>query len=183
MIEQETVAAAAASVRAYLRMEGGAEQALLERVAGSAIALGEAFTGAVFVRRAVTQTVAASAQWGALTQAPVVSIAAVADAGGTALPVDAYAVDLDADARGWVRVIGVSARVTVTYTAGLAATWDALDPPLAQGAVLLAAHLFEARAFEGRGAGAQPPAAVTALWRPYRRVRLAWPRRAAECAA
>jgi hypothetical protein len=36
---------------------------------------------------------------------------------------------------------------------------------VAQGVVLLAAHLFE-----HRGDGATPPAAVAALWRPYRRL-------------
>ncbi|QDX27374.1 phage gp6-like head-tail connector protein [Sphingomonas suaedae] len=58
------------------------------------------------------------------------------------------------------------ARVAVSYEAGLADNWAGLPPPVAQGVVLLAAHLFEAR-------GAQPPAVVTALWRPWRRMRLA----------
>jgi uncharacterized phiE125 gp8 family phage protein len=58
-------------------------------------------------------------------------------------------------------------RVAVRYRAGLAADWAALPAPLAHGAVLLAAHLFE-----NRDAGRAPPAAVAALWRPYRVVRL-----------
>ena len=178
MIEQETVASAAAAVRAYLRMEGSAEQALLERVAGSAIALGEAFTGTPFVRRAVEERIAASAELTALAEQPVASIAAVLGADGLPLAVDGYAVDIDAEARGWVRTTGAGRLVTVRYTAGLAATWEALDPPLAQGVLLLAAHLFEAR-----DAKAQPPAAVAALWRPYRRMRLVLPERARERAA
>lgn len=45
--------------------------------------------------------------------------------------------------------------------------WDAVPAPLAHGLVLLAVHLWE-----NRQADAVPPAAVSALWRPYRRVGL-----------
>jgi len=174
MIDDDTIAAAVAAVRAYLRVEGSAEQALLERVAASAVALGEAFTGCVFVRRAVEERVALATGWAALAEQPVAAISAVLGADGMALPVADYAFDIDAASRGWVRLTGAAQPVTVRYSAGLAETWDALDAPLAQGCVLLAAHLFEAR-----DAKAMPPAAVAALWRPYRRIRLAFPERAA----
>jgi hypothetical protein len=50
----------------------------------------------------------------------------------------------------------------------------ALDPngvpePIRQGVLRLVGHLFAVR----DGADGEPPAAVTALWRPYRRLRLA----------
>ena len=48
-----------------------------------------------------------------------------------------------------------------------AATWDAVPAPIAQGVAMLVAHLFDAR-----GGDAAPPAAVAALWRPWRQVRL-----------
>lgn len=173
-IPAEALASAVAATRAYLRVEGAADQAVLEQAAASALAIGEAFTGALFVRRSVEEQVAAASGWAALAAQPVSSIDAVLGADGAALAVGAYAVDIDAEARGWVRLVSGSGRMTVRYAAGLAATWDALDAPLAQGVVLLAAHLFDRR-----DAGAQPPAAVAALWRPYRRLTLAWPERAA----
>ena len=43
--------------------------------------------------------------------------------------------------------------------------WAAVPAPVAHGMVVLAAHLFE-----NRGRGDAPPAAVAALWRPYRRL-------------
>ena len=47
--------------------------------------------------------------------------------------------------------------------------WMALTViPWATGVVLLTAHLFD-----HRGGESAPPAAVTALWRPWRRMRLA----------
>jgi uncharacterized phiE125 gp8 family phage protein len=57
----------------------------------------------------------------------------------------------------------------VHYRAGLAAGWNGVAEPLRQGVVRMAAHLYAHRdAADGRG----PPAAVTALWLPYRRLRL-----------
>lgn len=43
--------------------------------------------------------------------------------------------------------------------------WQAIPAPVAHGMVVLAAHLFE-----NRGRDEEPPAAVAALWRPYRRM-------------
>jgi len=43
----------------------------------------------------------------------------------------------------------------------------AIPAPVMQGVVLLAVHLFE-----HRDGAVAPPAAVAALWRPYRRLRL-----------
>ena len=91
-----------------------------------------------------------------------------ADGAATALPVAAYAIDLDPRGEGWVRLgPGERGRVRVTFTAGAATGWEQLPPPLAQGAVLLAAHLIE-----GRSDGGTPPAAVVAFWRPWRRLQL-----------
>ena len=47
--------------------------------------------------------------------------------------------------------------------------WSALDPGLRQGIVRYAAHQYRER---DSGSSEAPPAAVAALWRPYRRVML-----------
>jgi len=163
------IAAAVAAARGFLRSDSEAEQALFERLAGSAIRLGEAFTGALLLERAVEEVLPVREGWQALTYGPVRAISGV-----SGLAVEDYAVDIAADGCGWVRVVrpGAATTVSVGYTAGLAATWDALPEPVAQGIVALIAHLFEDRA-----AGAQPPAAVAAMWRPFRRVRLMTERR------
>ena len=46
---------------------------------------------------------------------------------------------------------------------------NGVPEPIRQGVLRLVAHLFTVR----DGDGGEPPAAVTALWRPYRRMRLA----------
>ena len=53
--------------------------------------------------------------------------------------------------------------------AGLATEPNGVPEPLRQGILRLVAHLFTTR----DGSGGEPPAAVGALWRPYRKMRLA----------
>ncbi len=90
-----------------------------------------------------------------------------------ALPVANYAIELDADGGGRVLVSnpGAAGRVAVRFTAGLAADWTSLPEALRHGVLRLAA--FQYRSREDDGAASMPPAAVAALWRPWRRLRLA----------
>lgn len=148
------VASAAAATATYLRI-GEAPDPVLTRASAAALALAEAFCGQLLVARDCEETVRGGVGWQRLAALPVRGIV-----GGPDL-----AIDIDSGGVGWVRV--AAGEVTVRYAAGLAAGWDALPEPLMQGVVLLAAHLFERR-----DGDALPPAAVAALWRPYRRMRL-----------
>ena len=153
------IAGAVAAARGLLRAESG-EQAVLDAMAATALGLAEAFLGQRLITRAFGDTVAADGAWHRLCAEPV-----------SAITPGAFAVDIDADGIGWVRA-GGGGVVAVAYSAGLAASWEALPPTLAQGVALLVQHLFEHR--EGAAA---PPAAIAALWRPWRRLRLAGARR------
>ncbi|AQR74434.1 hypothetical protein [Sphingomonas sp. LM7] len=174
------IAAVRDAAKLHLRITGAAEDGLLESHAATALALCEAFTGQALIVRAWQAVVPAHAAWQRLGGAPVAAIDSVEglsmSGNGFALPAEAYAIDIDAAGEGWVRGSGgiAAGRLRVGYAAGLAADWAALPAPLAQGALLLAVHLFEARA-----SGGAPPAAVAALWRPWRRVRLESARRSA----
>ena len=161
-------------VKALLRIEGSAEDALIAGFVRSAAGSCEAFTGRVLIAREERELVAARGTWVRLSAAPVRAIHAVAavaaDGAENAVAAEAYAVDVDAAGEGWVRVsagAGVR-RAAVRFTAGMAADWNGVPEPLRQGIVRLAAHLYAAR----DGAEGAPPAAVSALWRPWRRVRL-----------
>ena len=159
--------------KAYLRLDGSAEDALLGRMVETATTLCEAFTGTVLVRREFVETVPATRGWQRLAHAPVVAITEVAavsaDGDAEALPAADYAIDIDATGTGWVRVTraGAAGRLRVTCRAGLAEDMGGVPAPLAQGVVLLATHLFDRRETPGA-----PPAAIAALWRPWRRMRL-----------
>lgn len=160
---------ALADAKAYLRVDGTGEDATIAALVGAAAALCEAFGGVTLTARAFEEVVDAGGAWVRLARTPVREIAGVADADGAALPVAAYATDIDANGDGWVRLAAGSVRVRVRYRAGLAESWADLPAPLTSGVVRLAAHLRAGR--DGAGDG-PPPAAVTALWRPYRRMRL-----------
>lgn len=166
-------AGAVAEARAYLRIDGDGEDALLALVAGAAIGLCERFTGLALVTAEREAVVAADGSWRRLPLAPVAAItdvaALAADGGATALPVGGYAIDVDAGGGGWVRGVGPG-RLRVRYVAGLADGWEEVPAALRQGVARLAAHLH---AHRDEAADAGPPAAVAALWRPWRRVRLA----------
>lgn len=152
-------------VKAYLRIDGAEEDALLAGLVRTAAALCEAFTGQVLIAEARSETVAADGEWHRLAATPVRSFE------GAFIGEDAAAFDslTDASGDGWVRLSGsVPARVAVE--AGIAADWNGVPEPLRQGIVRLTAHLYANRDAAG---DAGPPAAVAALWRPWRRMRLA----------
>jgi uncharacterized phiE125 gp8 family phage protein len=169
------LAAAREAVKAYARVEQAGENGLIETLCGTALLLCEAFCGRIGIARPAVEVLPATAEWKRLGAQPVRAITSVeglpADGAAFAMPVDAFAIDIDADGAGWVRVtsLGAAGRVRVTYEAGLSAGWDALPEPLRQGAVRLATHLYAHRDDAREG---PPPAAVAALWRPWRRVAL-----------
>ena len=65
---------------------------------------------------------------------------------------------------------GTAGRVAICYTAGLAASWTGLPEALRHGVLRLAASQYRVRDNDGL-AGTVPPAAVAALWRPWRQIR------------
>ncbi len=161
-------------VQAFVRVERGEEEALLAGMVRTASALCEAFTGQVLVVRDFVEMIAPSGEWQRLTLNPVRSIDLVelvaADGSAVALAAAGYAIDIDARGDGWVRVTGtVEGRLRVSGRAGIASDANGVPEPLRQGILRLVAHLFATR----DGSGGEPPAAVTAMWRPYRRMRLA----------
>jgi uncharacterized phiE125 gp8 family phage protein len=161
--------------QAFLRIETGEEEAVVAGLIRSASALCEAFLGQVVIARTFTQVLPARTAWERLALSPIRSISGVEaiDESGTAIPLpsSAYGVDIDSSGDGWVRVTGAvpARRIRVSGTTGMAEDSNAVPEPIRQGVLRLVAHLFASRDAEG---GA-PPAAVTALWRPYRRTRLA----------
>ncbi len=159
--------------KAFLRIASSEEDAVLAGLVRSAAELCESFTGRALVVRPVREIVAGTGRWIRLGAAPVQSIDAVIELGDggerTPVPVGDHGVDVDAAGDGWVRLPPGLKRVEVSYRAGLAGNPNEVPEALRQGIVRLAGHLY---AHRGEAAEGGAPAAVTALWRPWRRVRV-----------
>lgn len=166
---------ALAEVKAHLHITRDADDAVLTGHLRSAAALCEQFIGQSLLVRPHRETLPVARHWQRLGAQPVVAISAVsgitADGSPLALASDAYAIDITASGEGRVRVLrpGSASRIEVQYSAGIAQHWGDLPEPLRQGIIRLAAHAHLARDGDG---DAGPPASVSALWRPWRVVRL-----------
>ncbi|HEX8467067.1 MAG TPA: head-tail connector protein [Allosphingosinicella sp.] len=180
MIEGEVLALppeAAGAAKAYLRVERADEDSLIAGLVLAAAELCEAFIGRPLLERDFTETIPAGKAWRRLSRGPVRSIAQVesapAEGPAQALPPADYGIDIDSRGDGWVRLTSTAEvrPIRVGYRAGLTAGWADLPAALRQGILRLAAHFYTSRAAEGARAS-EPPAAVTALWRPFRRLRL-----------
>ncbi len=172
-MEPPPLPVATEEAKAFLRVEGSAEDAVIAGLVRSAAELCETFTGRALVTRPVREVMAGTGGWQRLRAGPVQAIEGAAALGedGAVTPLAAgdYQIDIDAAGDGWVRLPAGMKRVEVAYQAGLAADPNGVPETLRHGIVRLAAHLY---AHRGDAEGAGPPAAVTALWRPWRRVRL-----------
>jgi uncharacterized phiE125 gp8 family phage protein len=162
-----------AEAQAYARVETGEEEAILAALIRTASSLCETYTGQILVARPFEEILPPGAQWQRLPLTPVRAIeeVAVLTADGTAValnPAD-FEIDIDSRGDGWVRAASSKGKLRIRGSAGMAVDPNGVPEPLRQGILRLVAHLFVTR----DGSGGEPPAAVTALWRPFRRMRLA----------
>jgi uncharacterized phiE125 gp8 family phage protein len=162
-----------AECKAALRLERDDEDALLAGHIRTAMALCEAFIGQWLMTREGEQRLACDLAWQRLQAGPVQVISGVFVA-GEALAAGHWEQDIGADGTGWVRLIALPANASastmvVRFRAGLGADWNDVPEPLRAGVVRLVSHFFSHR--DAADAG-PPPAAVAALWRPWRRLQL-----------
>ena len=167
--------AALDQLKEWLAIRSSADDAALTGLLRTALEVCEAFTGAMPIACTYEDILPAGGEWQALSVRPVQSITGIeaipAEGARYPLSPDAYAIELEADGAGLVRVTrqGSAGRVAVRFIAGLAPTWETLPEGLRHGILRLAAHHWRER---DSAADAAPPAAVAALWRPWRRMRL-----------
>ena len=168
--------AALAEVKQWLGITTAQDDAPLTQLLRSALDTCEAFTGVLPLAATCEEVLPCSGDWQILATRPVQAITQVEGIAlsgvRTALAASDYALELDADGSGRVRIVspGLFTRFAVRFSAGLAPSWDVLAEALRHGIVRLAAHQHRER--ESSGASPLPPASVAALWRPWRRVRL-----------
>jgi uncharacterized phiE125 gp8 family phage protein len=163
--------AALHELKSWLRIDTNAEDALLFAQIRAAVDMAGRFMGQPMLATDCAEEMPATTGWNRLGVGGVLSITnALVD--GAPLPPAAWEMDIDRHGVGWVRVSATAPvtanRVRILYRAGLAVNWDAVPEALRQGVIRYAAHLYATR----DTADADPPAAVTAFWRPWKQVRL-----------
>ncbi|MDE2562089.1 MAG: hypothetical protein KGL48_07545 [Sphingomonadales bacterium] len=169
--------AALDELKAWLGVTTTRDDAELLALLTASLDLCEGFTGTMPIESGCEDVLRARGDWQALSARPVQAITALAalalDGARRALAAGDYEIDLDADGGGRVRLLVPTDedRIAVTYTAGMAAGWEGLPEAIRQGLIRLAA--FQHRERDSGAVAGLPPAAVAALWRPWRRVRLA----------
>ena len=175
MIVSETPAlpVALAELKSFLRITVSDEDALLAGLVRAAAELCEAFTGRALIEREVAEvapTAAGRIRLGAGPVRAIESVAALAEDGeATALDAADFAAEVDAGGEGNVslHVATDARRLRISYRAGMAADWNGVPEMLRHGIIRLAAQYYLRR---GEARDAEVPAAVSALWRPWRRL-------------
>lgn len=168
--------AALDELKDWLAITTTREDSGLNALLRAALETCEAFTRQVPLQAVFEEVREASSGWQCLATGPVTAITGIdgiaADNSRFAIDPVQYLVNLGADGTGRIRLLGAfdATRVAVRFTAGIAPDWDTLPDGLKHGIIRLAAHHHRARD-EAVGA-TQPPAAVAALWHPWRRMRL-----------
>jgi uncharacterized phiE125 gp8 family phage protein len=155
----------------YLKISLAEDDALLGQLLLAATDMAERFTGQILVDRAVAEVMPVTGDWQRLSVRPVRAVTGVTAiaAGESLLPVETYAIDIDRNGDGWVRINRHAAgRARVAYRAGIAAEGAQVPDAIRHGIIRLAGEYHASR----DGLEARPPAAVSALWRPWRRMRL-----------
>ena len=92
------------------------------------------------------------------------------DGGEAVLAADAWdaVISRDGTARVTLHQTSGAVRARLSYRAGIAAEANGIPEAIRQGIVRMTQHLHDAR----DGAPATPPAAIAALWQPWRRMTL-----------
>ncbi len=162
-------------LRQWLAVTRDSENPQLENLLRAALEACEAFTGIVPISVEAEAILPVITDWQGVPTQPVQAVLGIEGipAEGPRFPLasDAWAVELGADGTACIRVIrpGAAGRVAVRFVAGLSPDWASLPDGLRHGILRLAAHYYRARVDDPRPS---PPAAVAALWRPWRIMRL-----------
>lgn len=174
-IQATYAAAALAELKQWLAITTTHDDPLLAGLLKSAHALCQRFTGVFPLQTTITETVPASSHWRDLSARPVMMMRAVVAVNVYGVPrvLDPgdFAIDQEGGDAMRFRLLRACTepRIELKYDAGLASDWSQLDDGLRHGIIRYAADQYRQR---DRAENDRPPAAVSALWQPWREMRL-----------
>jgi len=160
--------------RGWLRLGATVDDAVVAQLVRAATNICEAFIGQWLIVREAGEIVPLDGGVIGLGARPVVAVDAVAllaaDGSETVLAESGYSVTIARDGGAAILIHdrGAAQRARIAYRAGMAAMPNGIPEAIRQGIVRMTQHLHEAR----DGGGTAPPAAIAALWQPWRRMTL-----------
>lgn len=160
--------------RSWLRLGATVDDAVVAQLIRAATNICEAFIGQWLIVRAAEEIVPLVGDAIALGVRPVDTVDAVTllmpDGEAVPLGEEAYRVRIARDGTASVAIHDRrdATRARIGYRAGMAAEANGIPEAIRQGIVRMTQHLHDAR----DGGGAAPPAAIAALWQPWRRLTL-----------
>ena len=160
--------------RAWRRLGATVDDAVVAQLVRAATNICEAFIGQWLIERAAEETVPPEGGAIRLGARPVVAVDAVtllmSDGSAVALDETGHHARIGRDGTASIAIHdpGEAVRVRIGYRAGIAAGANGIPEAIRQGIVRMTQHLHEAR----DGGGAASPAAIAALWQPWRRITL-----------
>jgi len=162
-------------LKRWLAISRASEDSLLVDLLGTSLALCEAFTGQAPIEQTVEERTPVTAGEYALTTRSIRALVSVelVEQDGNRLPIaeSDYTFEVDAYDTACFRLhAALEGRcIAIAVRAGIASDWAALPDALKQGAIRLAAYHYRDR---DNPRATPPPASITALWRPWRSLRI-----------
>ncbi len=166
-------------LKAWLGITRPQDDEMLIGLLQSSLDMFEGYSGQIALSQLVEERVPTKAGRHNLSSRPMIAVEAVeaivADGTRSALAIEAYRFELtasgSADFQLTADVDGQA--VAVRMRVGLAMDWNAMPAAVRQGVIRLAGHLYRDRDVTGGSKlNSAPPSSVTALWRPWRTIRL-----------
>ncbi|MCW0200019.1 hypothetical protein [Sphingopyxis sp.] len=160
--------------RGWLRLGATIDDAVVAGLIRAATNICEAFIGQWLIVRAAEEIVPLDCGTVRPGVRPVVAIDAVAlllpGGGETVLDEAGYRAQIARDGTASIAIHerGDADRARIAFRAGMAAGANGIPEAIRQGILRMTQHLHEAR----DGSGGAPPAAIAALWQPWRRLTL-----------
>lgn len=171
--------AALTDLKNWLAISRSNEDELLMSLLQSSLVMCEAFTNQSPLTQIVEERLPPRSGRHMLRSLPITSLVSaeilVPMANRATLDADKFAMEFgpsgDATFELFESVAGQA--IAVRIRAGIAGTWETVPAALKQGIIRLAAFHYRDRDRSGAAASdGEPPASVTALWRPWRSLRL-----------
>lgn len=169
-----------AELKTWLGISRPNEDELLISLLLTSLDTCEAYTGQAPLSQLFQERIPVRAGRYSLTSRPITALlqaeVVAQDGALTALGSEDFVFELDANGHATFRLFADAEgqAVALQVQTGLAANWDTIPAALKQGLIRLAAFHYRDRDRTGNSKkdAASAPASVTALWRPWRTVRL-----------